>query len=193
MTFFSLPASLSKWKKKIFCYYASTGRVITCIFVYFSGYTCTHMHAPPALTHFSTNRMWSVRGDVIRGIVFSDSQREFPCLYRHSSDQTHGDTGRHKDRHKERDRKGNVLSHKVTDNCNVSHKPTCHLILVETYRNHTHTDTHILSFLPLKAWLRVTECLFYKINHWNPTSVRDSTEDSVRKDLLTFEYHQNIT
>lgn len=122
-------------------------------------------------TQFTTNRMWSVRGDVIRGIVFSDSQREFPDSYCHNSDQTHGD--RQRDTKRERERKGNVLSHRVTDDGNCCHKPTCHL--GKTDCSHTQTLSLSFFFLCLKVWMCVLLvnqdkgwlCL---ISHWKQTS-----------------------
>lgn len=51
--------------------------------IYIYVHTCT-------LKDLNTDRMLSVRGDVIRGII-SDSQREFPYSYCHSSDQTQSD------------------------------------------------------------------------------------------------------
>lgn len=142
----SSAAFLSQWRKLI-CFYDSTtnGTVIMCIFVYFSKYICTYRHEQHSQTHAHTDRMWFIRGDVIRGIVFSDSQREFPYSHCHNSDQTQGDRERHEDRHKEHNEKGNVLSHEVTDDRKVSHKPTCH--------------THIFPVFPIKVWLCVTECL----------------------------------
>lgn len=93
--------------------YCNHSKVIMCLFVYFSGYTCVHIHRHMhSHTHcVTTNRMRSVRGSVIRGIVFSDSQREFPYSYCQKSDHTHTVTERHKDRHKERGREEEMCYH----------------------------------------------------------------------------------
>lgn len=67
--------------------------------------SCTHRHT---LTH---NRIWFIREDVIRGIVFSDSQREFPSSHCHNSDQTQGDRERQKDRQTKKEMEKEMCDH----------------------------------------------------------------------------------
>lgn len=118
-------------------------------------------------THISTDT-GSVyqRGDVIRGNIFSDSQREFPYWFCQKSDQTQCQ--------RERDRQTDIKEMCFRDDWNASHKPACHLPSCAEY------NTQSVRLGPQGA----TECdgMLVKRDKGRP---RDQllTEASVRREM----------